>query len=279
MQLKDTWLNRNNRIAAFTLIELLVVISIIALLIALLLPALSSARETARLVTCKANLRQVGVSAVAAAVDYDGDWQKFRSEADSGYLGAANLTNSGVDGLKQWSKYSGTLTLYTCPLTPDNPVSIDSGAVPQSVYSAYSLLYGMDNSFANTLGTNNLKYGFDNLDQAYWEFEDQDTSKETRFNVLAADLYFLEVDGDIQSAHPVAGSTAHVFPNPAWTNGWFSGWRDPGGGGGDDDKFDFNYLKIDGSVEVMGDISFGDSRLTRLPGINGTTYQLPSLYQ
>ena len=57
---------------AFTLIELLVVISIIAILAALLLPTLAKSRDSARVIVCSGNMRQVGQLIIAYADDYQG---------------------------------------------------------------------------------------------------------------------------------------------------------------------------------------------------------------
>lgn len=48
--------------AGFTVVELLVAISIIGILMSLLMPAVQSAREAARLATCKNHLHQIGVA-------------------------------------------------------------------------------------------------------------------------------------------------------------------------------------------------------------------------
>jgi prepilin-type N-terminal cleavage/methylation domain-containing protein/prepilin-type processing-associated H-X9-DG protein len=62
---------RTKRLGGFTLIELMVVVSIIALLVSILLPALSRARDQAKDVICKSNLRQLGIGWTCYSSDWD----------------------------------------------------------------------------------------------------------------------------------------------------------------------------------------------------------------
>jgi prepilin-type N-terminal cleavage/methylation domain-containing protein len=61
-----------NRIR-FTLIELLLVITIIAILAALLMPALAKAKENAKLVVCRSNMKQLAAGLILYISDSDGE--------------------------------------------------------------------------------------------------------------------------------------------------------------------------------------------------------------
>jgi len=88
---------------SFTLIELLVVISIIAVLAAILLPALSTARESAKTLSCAVNMRQVVQLSISYA-DENNDYIPFSSK---GLVFSWELTG----GQAQTSKRG----IYICP--------------------------------------------------------------------------------------------------------------------------------------------------------------------
>ncbi len=59
-------------IQGFSLVELLVVVAVVAVLMAMLLPSLSKARESARIVACQANLRQIMIGSLGYSQDAKG---------------------------------------------------------------------------------------------------------------------------------------------------------------------------------------------------------------
>ncbi len=109
---------------AFTLIELLVVIAIIALLVSILLPTLSRAKDQAREVKCRANLRQMAIGATSYVTEWKG--YIFGNAFDRPYdwLGSSNGPRANETTDANSVPQCGTLfkyvgeqkEIYFCPM-------------------------------------------------------------------------------------------------------------------------------------------------------------------
>lgn len=112
----------------FTLVELLVVIGIIALLIAMLLPALNKARESANIIACASNLRQIALGHTMYQNDNNG-WN------------LALITHDDSDtSINRWFRvlrnrgYVPSDNVFLCP------------SEPLAAYNEKSISYGLNST-------------------------------------------------------------------------------------------------------------------------------------
>ncbi len=128
---------------AFTLIELLVVIAIISLLVSILLPSLQRAKDLAKDVICKSNLKGIGASHQIWANDNDGYMMCWAMPLD--YLGTGVELNSSRTPYA-WSyilvdrEYiSATVergnSLFNCPSRDENQILLDPTGIREWYYT------------------------------------------------------------------------------------------------------------------------------------------------
>jgi prepilin-type processing-associated H-X9-DG protein/prepilin-type N-terminal cleavage/methylation domain-containing protein len=101
---------RWNPPSGFSLIELLVVFGILAILGALLLPSVQSAREAARGLNCRNNLRKLGI----AFHSYSDSWGGFPPGASVGHTSVSGPHGTNYSGLGLSLPFLGELNLYNC---------------------------------------------------------------------------------------------------------------------------------------------------------------------
>lgn len=113
---------RQSQRAGLTLIELVVVIAIFGILMGLLLPAINAARQAARLVQCKSNLRQVGLG-LHSYVDVHGVFPP-----------TSNNTSWTV-AITPFVEQRELFNLYNHSLAYDAPVNIPVGEARLQIFS------------------------------------------------------------------------------------------------------------------------------------------------
>ncbi len=151
LDVAEDYFMRNRR--AFTLVELLVVIGIIALLVSILLPALNRAREQAKAVVCRSNIRQI----LTAVVGYTND-NKF-------YL--PQPSNIGEDYADFPTHPCGFFMMLTPPVTMDfdNGVlwpylTLQNSQTRQTVVNCPSESSDLRPTGATGAGPRNFSYSF-----------------------------------------------------------------------------------------------------------------------
>ncbi len=130
-------------IKGFTLIELLVVIAVIAMLLAIITPALKKAKDTAKSITCRSSLRQMGIGFSSYYAEnndealYSAGGEDFWFLQIAPYLGDGKMKTGGLAE----EELRSTMQILKCPMTKA-PEDAGAGAYFGNAREQYRYAYG-----------------------------------------------------------------------------------------------------------------------------------------
>jgi len=130
----------------FTLIELLVVIAIIAILLAIIMPAMRKVKEAAKEVSCRSNMRSVGLAVLMYLVDNE---RKLADPRNANrflwYDSSGNLRKTN-DNDAYWGivyiDYLKNTKIFGCPSlrrVPELIYNVDPEAIQEAACSGINI--------------------------------------------------------------------------------------------------------------------------------------------
>ncbi|MBI4024263.1 MAG: type II secretion system protein [Verrucomicrobia bacterium] len=246
----------------FTLIELLVVVAIISLLAAMLMPALKNAKESAKIVKCLSNLKQIASAATMYANDNDGLAPRIgntsldpatteQSRIIFGYYPPPNSSYYSLWADSIFLYCNSKIEVMECPSQKEKRGStygqMASPWPPRTYYPGYAIARSSQKTVNDGLGQQQLPLSKVTNPQAIW-FADSGSNPST-----GVETYYTMLDPFVSNGWGLSrrhknGSVFVCYDGHAEWGAWdkIQHRSDPGGGDAAANAIFLKYWDVDG---------------------------------